>query len=209
MIYAGKRQWTLLLAGGIMVFLLSVLFLPACSPTSYQVKRAGVLYNKGQVLETEGHLDEALVKFHASMALAEKAGFRPGVANNLNEIAIIATARGEYERARALFTRALGIYREMGWKTEISKSLNNIALTYVKELDFDGALKAYRALLRWDESTGNRLGNVITLNNMGVIYERYLGRDKAARTSYRKALAIARHLGNRRYIRILQKKLGE
>jgi len=197
------------IVGKIIVFLLAPLSLSGCSLQSYQIKRAEVLYNTGQILETKGHVDEALAKFNESMALAEKAGFSPGVANNLNEIAIIATTRGEYARARALFSRALGIYKEMGWKFEVSKSLNNIALTYLKELDFNGALRGYRELLKWDENTGNRLGNVITLNNMGFIYERYLGRAEEARISYRKALEIARQLGNRKYIEVLQKKLEE
>ena len=187
--------------------LLALLLLSGCSPRSFQVKKAEHLYNRGQLLETEGHLEEALSKFNESMALAGKAGFKPGVANNLNEIAIIATNRGEYERARVLFTRALEIYREIDWKPEVSKSLNNIALTYLKELDFDGALKGYRDLLKWDEQTANHLGEIITLNNMGFIYDHYLAKPEKARKSYRKALDIARELGNRRYIRILEEKL--
>jgi len=181
----------------------------ACSPRPYQIKRAEVLYNKGQALEAKGHLDEAVATFHESIALAEKAGFKPGVANNLNEIAIIATSRGEYEKARTLFSRALEIYREKGWNTEVSKSLNNIALTYLKALDFDGALKGYRDLLQWDESTGNRLGQVITLNNMGVVCARYLGKNEEARLYYRKGLAIARELDNREFIKLFEEKLGE
>jgi tetratricopeptide (TPR) repeat protein len=184
-----------------------VLFLCSCSPRSFQIKRAEALYNKGQILEMEGQPDKALSKFNESMALAGKAGFRPGVANNLNEIAIIATKRGEYEKARALFTRALRIYREMDWKPEVSKSLNNIALTYLKELNFDAALRGYRELLKWDEGTGNRLGEIITLNNTGFIYDHYLGKPEEARKSYRKALGIARELGNRKYIAILEEKL--
>ena len=155
----------------------------------------------------EGQENKALSKFNESMALAGKAGFRPGVANNLNEIAIIATKRGEYEKARALFTRALRIYREMDWKPEVSKSLNNIALTYLKELNFDAALKGYRELLKWDEGTGNRLGEIITLNNTGFIYDHYLEKPEEARRSYRKALGIARELRNRKYIAILEEKL--
>jgi tetratricopeptide (TPR) repeat protein len=204
-----EKKVLLFLSGWLTLILLLLLHFPACSPRSYQIKRAELLYNKGQILETKGRSDEALVRFKESMALAEKAGFRPGVANNLNEIAIIATNRGEFVRGRELFTRALEIYKEMGWKTEVSKSLNNIALTYLRERDFNRALTEYRELLQWDKETGNRLGNVITLNNMGFIYERYLGRAEEARTTYREALEIARQLGNRKFIEILRKKLED
>lgn len=206
---ARKKKNPLFLAGWLALFVLLLLQFLACSPRSYQIKRAEVLYNRGQILATEGHLDEALAKFHESMALAERAGFRPGVANNLNEIAIIATNRREFVKARELFIRALGIYKEMGLNSEVSKSLNNIALTYLKELDFEGALKEYRELLQWDKETGNLLGNVITLNNMGVIYDHYLGNREKAHSSYERALRIARRLGNKKYISILQEKLGE
>ncbi|RLB15713.1 MAG: hypothetical protein DRG82_10885 [Deltaproteobacteria bacterium] len=195
------------LVGGTILFFLALLYLSGCSLRPYRMKRAEVLYSKGQVLETKGHLDEALAKFNESMALAEKAGFQPGVANNLNEIAIIETTRGHYSRARELFRRALGIYEKMGWKPEVSKSLNNIALTYLKELDFNRAVEAYGELLAWDRKTGNRLGIVITLNNMGFIYGHYLGDMQKARLSYERALRIARQLDNQKYIKILQQKL--
>jgi tetratricopeptide (TPR) repeat protein len=193
----------------ICLLVLAVFVLPACSIQSFQIKRAEALYKRGQVLEAGGRLEEALSKFNDSMALAEKAGFRPGVANNLNEIAIIYTSGGEYEKARALLVKALHIYREMKWNTEVSKTLNNIALTYLKELRFDEAIKAYGDLLAWDHQTGNRLGRLITLNNMGFIYDHYLGDAEKARKSYEGALRIARELGERKYVTMLEEKLKE
>jgi tetratricopeptide (TPR) repeat protein len=193
----------------IVLFVLTVFVLPSCSLQSFQIKRAEALYERGQVLEAGGRPEEALSKFNDSMVLAEKAGFRPGVANNLNEIAIIYTSRGEYEKARELLVKALHIYREMNWKTEVSKTLNNIALTYLKELKFHEAIEAYGNLLDWDHKTGNRLGRVITQNNLGFIYGHYLNDPEKARKSYEEALRIARELGDRKYIKMLEEKLRE
>ncbi len=193
----------------ISLLVLALLMLPSCSPRSYQLRRAETLYKRGQAMQAEGRSDEALSKFNDSMALSERAGFRPGVANNLNEIAIIYTSRGEYEKARELLVKAFHIYREMYWKTEVSKSLNNIALTFLKELKFNEAIEAYGDLLAWDHETGNQLGEVIALNNMGFICDRYLSYTEKARKSYEEGLRIARQLGNRKYIKMLEDKLRE
>jgi len=97
-----------------------------------------------------------MLKFEKSLSLAREAGFKAGMAHNLNEMAIIHTARGEYAEARELLAEAVEIYKEFNMEPEVSKSLNNVAVTYVKERDFKEAVSRYEELLTWDGKTDNR-----------------------------------------------------
>ena len=192
-----------------LVTLLSVsLFLiTSCGPL-FAKKQAELLYKKGQVLLSRGKGEEAMLKFQKSLSLAKEAGFKPGVAHNLNEMAIIHTSRGEYVTSRELLTEAIEIYKEVNMEPEVSKSLNNITLTYVRERDFKKALNRYEALLKWDRETNNQLGVAITLNNMGLIYDRHLGNHEEAQRRYSQALEIFKKLGNKKYIRSEKRNMG-
>ena len=194
-----------------LVILLSVaiFLMTSCAPRFMQIRRAELLYKKGQVYLCEGKQAKAIAKFEESLFLAMKAGFKAGVAHNLNEIAIIHTSSGEYVKARDALARAIEIYGAANMKPEVSKSLNNIAITYVREQDFKEALNRYEELLKWDRKTNNDLGMAITLNNMGMIYEHQLGKRKEAQKRYSEALKIFKQLENERYIKAVEKNMQQ
>ncbi len=129
------------------------------------------------------------------------------MAHNLNELAIIHTARTEYSMAREKLDEAKNIYKKLKMNTEVSKTLNNTALSYVKENDFPKAITQYEELLKWDKQTGNSLGVGITLNNMGLIYAKNMRNRDKARLNYKQALRIFKELGDERYIRLVEKQL--
>ena len=172
-----------------------------------QIKRAEQRYKKGQVLLSRGEIDKAVVNFNKSIKIARGAEFKAGVADNLNELAIIHKSRGEYAKARELLTEMIEIYKDLNLKPEVSKSLNNMAATYVSEKKFQEAFQWYNELMEWDRETGNELGIAITLYNMALIYHQYLGMDVKAKECLFKALKIFKETGNEKYIRMIQDKM--
>ena len=90
---------------------LSLMLLMTACAGDYARKRAEVYYLQGQSLVNRGDTERAIKKFEKSMALSEKTGFDAGIAHNLNELAIIHTNRGEFDKARAKLNEALKIYR--------------------------------------------------------------------------------------------------
>ena len=149
-----------------------------------------------------------MVKFEESLSLAKKAGSLPGVAHNLNEMAIIYTSRGKYSKGRELLQESLIIYRKATMKPEISKVLNNIAITYIKEHSFTKALDQYTELLQWDRKTENYLGVGITFYNMGLLYEHHIKNIEEAKKNYQHALTTFRKIGNEKYIQLVDKKMS-
>ncbi len=180
----------------------------SCSSSFVHTRRAKILYQQGQDFFFEGERDKAAIKFEESFAWAQKAGFKPGIAHNLNQMAIIHTFKGEYDTARKKLIQAVEIYKELGMQPEASKALSNIAITYVKKGEFAKAIVQYEKLLEWDRKIKNYLGMGIALNNMGLIYENHLGKPKEAQKSYLRAMKILKESGNEKYIKSVQKNTG-
>jgi tetratricopeptide (TPR) repeat protein len=186
---------------------LCILLVFSCATTSSRVNRAERLYEEGQVLASRGKLDEALTKFQESLSLAKEENFQAGVAHNLNEMAILHTTQGEYDKARERLTQALVIYKGLKMNTETSKALNNFSLTYVKEGNSRAALSSYETLLDWDRQTNNRLGEAITRNSMGLIYELNLREYGEAQEQYARALEILEKIGSKARAEAVRKNL--
>jgi tetratricopeptide (TPR) repeat protein len=189
-------------------FVFLFLITSSCSSNFIHTRRSKILYQQGQDFLFQGAKDKAAIKFEESFIWAQKAGFKPGIAHNLNEMAIIHTSKGEFGTARKKLLRAVEIYKELGMRPEVSKALSNLAVTYVKSGEFAKAIVQYEKLLEWDRKIENHLGMGITLNNMGLIYENHLGKPKEAQKSYSRALKIFKDLGSKQYIQSVEKNMG-
>ena len=192
----------------VIILWVSVFLVVSCSTRPYRMKRAKRLYRQGQLYLSKGNQEKAIKKFEESLSLSRDIGFKPGVAHNLNEMAIIKTIGGEHVKARELHTEAMDIYKQLNMKPEVSKSLNNIAGTYMRERNFKEAIKQYEDLLKWDRQTQNKFGVGITLYNIGLIYQNHLRRYEDAKKKYLEALAVFHELGHEKYIQLVEQNLA-
>jgi tetratricopeptide (TPR) repeat protein len=179
----------------------------SCTSRPFQQQQAQRLYFQGQSLLSQGKTDEAYEKFDQSYQLSEKSDDPTGMAHNLNEKAIIYTARGQYENARKALTQSIEIYKALGMNPEVSKALNNLALTYLREKRFQDSVDRYAVLLEWDRESGNRLGEGIVLNQMGWIYASFLKKPKKAYALYADARDIFKELGKSEHLIIVEKNI--
>lgn len=181
---------------------LVLLCLPlACTPAMSVRDEAETHYHQGQILASRGEHAEATEQFNRSLLLARQADFKPGIAHNLNELAILHTASGDTGKARSLLMQSLSIYRELGMKTEISKTMNNIALTHIREKNPGKALQQFGELLDWDRRIGNQLGEAITLHNMSLIYRNNLHNEEEAARLLTKSRNLFEKLDETDYIK--------
>jgi len=204
MIYNHSRSYIYKLS---VLLLVTIFVVSACSVRSVQIRRAKQRYEKGQYLLSKGEVDRAVMNFEKSMKMARAVEFKEGLAHNLNELAIIHTGKGEYEKAREELREALEIYKELGMAPEVSKALSNMAVTYAREQRFQDAIKCFNDLIDWDTKTDNLLGVAITHYNMALIYYQHLGLRAKANEHFRKALKIFKETGNEKYIEEIQKNM--
>jgi tetratricopeptide (TPR) repeat protein len=148
------------------------------------MKRAERLYRQGQIFLSKGDQERAIKKFEESISLSEMIGFKTGIANNLNELAIVHTQNKAFDKARELLSQSLAIYKELNMESEVSKTLNNLALSYEQEGDFEKAISTYEELFDWDKKTDNYIGMGLTVSHIGYIFKRHLGDQDKARSKF-------------------------
>ena len=157
--------------------------------------RALAHHGLGTVYIRSGRGDEARETLEKGLEVALQAGDRITQGMILNNLAINAKNRREYDEARALLARATVAYTEAksGILTgDIPAALANIDMAEGKleqaEKHLTQALEAFRA-------TGNRRREAMMLNNFGYL-RRLQGRIGEAEPMHLESLAIRRDIGD-------------
>ena len=155
--------------------------------------RALAHHGLGTVYIRTGRGDEARETLHQGLAVAQQAGDRVTEGKILNNLAIDAKNRREYDEARALLARATVAYTDAqqgilpGY---VPAALANIDMAEGKleqaEKHLVEALEAFRA-------TGDRRNEAMMLNNFGYL-RRIQGRIGEAEPLHLESLAIRREI---------------
>jgi len=102
-----------------------------------------------------------------------------GMANCLNNNAIIYSSTGQYDLALDNQLRALGMYRQIHNGTMTANSLNNMGLLYVNQERNDEAYPWIMQAIQLMKDSGFTLLLRNPYNNLGVVYQRKLRLDSA------------------------------
>ena len=158
--------------------------------------RALAHHGLGTVYIRTGRRDAARETLHLGLDIAQQAGDRIAQGMILNNLAIDAKNRREYDEARALLARATVAYTEAKrgiLPGQLPASLANIDMAEGKfeqaEQHLTQALEAFRA-------TGDRRSEAMMLNNYGYL-RRIQGRTDEAEPLHLESLAIRREIGDR------------
>lgn len=158
--------------------------------------RALAHHGLGTVFIRSGRGDAAQETLQTGLTVAQQAGDRVVQGMLLNNLAINAKDRREYDEARALLSRATVAYTEAQQGIlpgQLPAALANIDMAEGKfekaEEHLSQALEAFRA-------TGDRRNEAMMLNNFGYL-RRIQGRIDEAEPLHLESLAIRREIGDR------------
>jgi len=158
--------------------------------------RALAHHGLGTVYIRTGRGDAARDTLRQGLNVAQQAGDRIAQGMILNNLAINAKDRREYDEARALLARATVAYTEAKrgiLPGQLPAALANIDMAEGKfeqaEQHLSQALEAFRA-------TGDRRNEAMMLNNFGYL-RRIQGRIDEAEPMHLESLAIRREIGDR------------
>jgi DNA-binding winged helix-turn-helix (wHTH) protein/tetratricopeptide (TPR) repeat protein len=158
--------------------------------------RALAHHGLGTVYIRTGRGDAARETLRQGLNVAQQAGDRTAQGMILNNLAINAKDRREYDEARALLARATVAYTEAKrgiLPGQLPAALANIDMAEGKfeqaEQHLSQALEAFRA-------TGDRRNEAMMLNNFGYL-RRIQGRIDEAEPMHLESLAIRREIGDR------------
>lgn len=148
-------------------------------------------YTKATALATLADLDlrdgdqhQAIQKLRESLALHQKLSrqnsfYSSLIADDLQGLGRVFTARGDYAQALAYLNQALSIVKNLSDPTRMANLLNGIGVLYSEQEDYAQAKKSLDASLQIYLSINKQREAAEVLLNLGVIEQRQLNYDEA------------------------------
>ena len=158
--------------------------------------RAEALSGAGGLAYYQGDYASARAAFRENLSLRRSLGDQVGLANCLQNLALLDTDQSDHAAARPLYAEAVAIYRALGNRGGEGICLNNMAIIDLDEGNYAAALPLLEASLVLLEEVGNRPVHARVLNNLGAAFQG-LGDLPQARARYQASLALNRELGNK------------
>lgn len=105
-----------------------------------------------------------------AFALAQKIGFKRGLAETYLYLGYFAEDKGNYPEALKNYKASLKINEELKNKMEIANSFNNIGIIYKEQGNYGEALKNYFASLKIRKAINDKRGIAASYNSIGNIF---------------------------------------
>jgi len=121
--------------------------------------------------EILSNYDSALSYAERAQVLAEKIGFKKGVANALRNFGRICYHRSDYQKSLEYHFKAFTIYQNIGNKRGMADALNIIGGIYFTLGNYSKALDYFFKALATAQEIGNKIIVADVLCNIGIIYE--------------------------------------
>ncbi|MBX0312638.1 MAG: tetratricopeptide repeat protein, partial [Sulfurihydrogenibium sp.] len=128
------------------------------------------IYNKiGQILDSMGYLDDALLYYSRSLSLAKDLGNIDMQGSVLNNIANVYYNKGELDKALSYYEESLSLYSN---EKDKAPTYNNIALIYDKKGDYQKAVQNFQKAIEISEKYGDYHNASIAKLNLGDAYRK-------------------------------------
>jgi len=114
--------------------------------------------------------DKSVTIATSARTLAEKTGYKTGLALAVKNIGIGYYLQGKYKEAVITWQQAIDVYSETGDKKGVANMLSNMGAVYFNQGDDAKSLELHLQSLKMSEEIGDTLRIVTSLNNIGSLY---------------------------------------
>lgn len=142
-----------------------------------------------------------------ALALAEKLGFKEGVAKSCRAIGASYMLRGDYDKALEYQLKALSIFAELADRKGVAKSYNDLGSIYTNKCDYHKALQYHREALALCEELDDKDGVASSYLNIANIHSIQSRHDEAL-GYYLESLKIADELGDKKVVAMIYGNIG-
>ncbi len=161
---------------------------------SFEKGKARSVYIRGITEAIQSNFDQALHNYNEALKLYKNIGFKQGIANCYNAIAITYKNKRQLRKSITYFEKSISIEEEIRGKN-LSASLINLGATYQNLGEFDAAIALLNKALSIAQTNKNKQRVAYSLNNLGTIYTSQ-GNYPLALEHYKKSLYINEKLSD-------------
>lgn len=147
--------------------------------TEEPILLANYMIEKGILHQMHGQYGEALKLLQRAQSLFTKAGYKPGLAEVLNNMGSIHHENEALKKAADYYEKSLRVYEELGMKKEIARAYNNIGALLEDSDDPRSALEQHRKSLDIWKELGEKSWEGISYIHQGRCFELMGGLDSA------------------------------
>jgi signal transduction histidine kinase len=151
-------------------------------------------YSYGELLESDAP-DSAAFYYKKAKALAEKIGYKKGIAAFASNYIVILNNRGQFREALNVAKEALQLYQTIGNKRDLAVANLNVGSEWQYLSDFSLAADYYLAAKKMADEIGEKRLQRIANNNLASVLIELQQYEKGKEYA-EKALAIAKDLKN-------------
>jgi tetratricopeptide (TPR) repeat protein len=169
----------------------ALLALPGSSAPKLASYRAKVLNDAGNYAYNQADLPTAVRLYEQSLELRRSIGDEAAVAGSLNNLSLIARARGDYQHAEELLGQALAINQKVGNRLWEAINYNNLGLCALASGRAAEAAKQQNRSMGIFTELKKLWGVAMTLGDLGSALE-FDGDLTGAAQAYRKSLELRR-----------------
>jgi PAS domain S-box-containing protein len=142
-----------------------------------------------------------------ALALAEKLGFKKGIAESHGILGTSFWVRGNYDKALECYTESLNICEQTGDRKGVASCYTNIGLIHKTRSNYEQALEYHLKALKIKEEIEDKPGTAKCYNNIGIIYDER-GDYNHALEYYLAALKIFEEIGDRQGVAFSYNNIG-
>jgi len=169
------------------------------------VRPAADLLHEARARERAGCIPEAIERYEAAIAGAERTGERTVLAEALRRLAVVRQKRDESDLARELCRRSLEVATEAGSEVLAGESLNTLGVIALQTGSLEDAGKHFLAALERGGESGELRARVE--QNLGIVAN-IQGDVEGARGRYQRSLEAYRAAGDEHGCAIAYHNLG-
>lgn len=164
-----------------------------CQDFQDQFIESRALRHLGLTLRESGRLKEAVDHLQRSVAMCREIGNRAGEGIGLEWLGDVYRRLGQLDQAIDCHQQRLAIFQELGDRR--GESLLPLGEVYLDMGRYEEAIDCFRQAEKIGQDFGDRLHEAWALNSLGLAF-RHTGEREAARTCWKKALAIFTTFGD-------------
>jgi len=153
--------------------------------------------------------ETALSYANEAKTLAEKLGFKRGLAYSLKSIGMYYYIQGNYSETLLFWNQSLATFQSINDKLGIANMLNNLGAVNFNQGDDEKAIEYYLESLKVSEEIGDKLRIATALVNIGAVYFNKKATHNLALQYYLKALPLSEELGDQDAIGTSAVNIGE
>ncbi|MCI0604307.1 CHAT domain-containing protein [bacterium] len=188
-----------------LIFILSSVSSLASEPEDTLLEK---LFTEGSILEKNGKLPEAILKYEESLKIAQDSGNQTAIAKNFIAIGQIKTKRGEYAEAIKLFEQARILGEKLNDPRIIANALIRTSDIQQRQSQYKEALGNIQMALQIAETRNDKELMAKALNGIGNVHY-FQGNFSEALDVYQRSLKYAEEWGDKTAISIAQEAIGK